>query len=65
MCDHDTVALAPLGDSELDAVTGGRPSTAPPSTQQLQQMLQQLVQNIQGQAAGSTGSASTSAASPI
>ena len=36
MCDHDTVALIPLGDNELDAVTGGRPSTAPVSTQQLQ-----------------------------
>jgi hypothetical protein len=64
MCDHDTVALIPLGDNELDAVTGGRPSTAPVSTQQLQQVIQQLLQNIQGQAAGSVSSASIGAASP-
>lgn len=59
MCDHDTVALIPPGDNELDAVTGGRASTAPESTQQLQQVLQQVLQSIQGKAAGSVSSAST------
>ena len=36
-----------LEDSELNAVSGGRP-TAPQSTQQLMQMMQQVLASLQG-----------------